>query len=71
MIVSLDAHRLAQGGDVVEGEEVCVVGQPAHPEYHHQHDEHLHNLKVAGKQEVAKMEVAKCKIQGYSRVSLY
>ena len=46
-MASLDAGRLAQRGDVVEGEEVCVVGQPAHTENHHQHDEHLHDLKIS------------------------
>ena len=48
-IASLDAGRLAQGGDVVEREEVGVVGQPAHPEYHHQDDQHLHDLESGGR----------------------
>ena len=44
-ISSLDAVDAAEGGDVVEREEVCVVGQPAHTEYHHQRDQHLHDLQ--------------------------
>ena len=53
-------------GVVVGVEEEGVVGQPAHPEYHHQDDQHLHDLKVEG--DVAKVaKVAKFKFKSVER----